>query len=31
MSQFAFPINPALSAIAMAYRNPETTLIADLV
>lgn len=31
MSQFAFPINPALTAIAMAYRNPEQTLIADAV
>ena len=31
MSQFAFPINPALTAIAMAYRNPDQTLIADLV
>lgn len=31
MSQFAFPINPALTAIAMAYRNPEQVLIADQV
>lgn len=31
MSQFSFPINPALTAIAMAYRNPEQVLIADKV
>ena len=31
MSQFAFPINPALTAIAMAYRNPDQVLIADQV
>jgi hypothetical protein len=31
MSQFAFPINPALSAIAMAYRNPDQVLVADQV
>lgn len=31
MSQFSFPINPALTAIAMAYRNPDQVLIADQV
>lgn len=31
MSQFSFPINPALTAIAMAYRNPDQVLIADSV
>jgi hypothetical protein len=31
MSQFAFPINAALTAIAMAYRNPDQVLIADQV
>jgi hypothetical protein len=31
MSQFSFPINPALTAIAMAYRNPDQVLIADKV
>lgn len=31
MSQFSFPINPALTAIAMAYRNPDQILIADQV
>lgn len=31
MSQFSFPINPALSAIAMVYRNPDQVLIADQV
>ncbi len=31
MSQYAFPINPALTAIAMAYRNPDQVLIADQV
>ena len=31
MSQFAFPINPALTAIAMAYRNPDQVMIADII
>lgn len=31
MSQFSFPINPQLTAIAMAYRNPDQVLIADQV
>jgi hypothetical protein len=31
MSTTAFPVNPELTAIAMAYRNPAHTLIADLV
>lgn len=31
MSQFSFPINAALTAIAMAYRNPDQVLIADQV
>lgn len=31
MAQFSFPINPALTAIAMAYRNPDEVLIADEV
>ncbi len=31
MSTTAFPINPELTAIAMAYRNPSVALIADQV
>lgn len=31
MAQFSFPINPELTAIAMAYRNPDEVLIADEV
>lgn len=31
MSTTAFPVNPQLTAIAMAYRNPAATLIADEV
>lgn len=29
MSTTAFPVNPQLTAIAMAYRNPAVSLIAD--
>jgi len=31
MSTTAFPINPALTAIAIGYRNPDANLIADQV
>lgn len=31
LSTSAFPINPALSAIAIGYRNPDVNLIADRV
>jgi len=31
MATTAFPVNPELTAIAMAYRNPAHTLIAELV
>ena len=31
MSTTAFPVNPQLTAIAMAYRNPAVSLIADKV
>lgn len=31
MSTTAFPVNPQLTAIAIAYRNPAAAMIADLV
>lgn len=31
LSTTAFPVNPELTAIAIAYQNPESTLIADKV
>lgn len=31
MSQSAFPLNPVLTAIAVGYKNPDVSLIADAV
>jgi hypothetical protein len=31
MSTTAFPLNPALTAIAIGYKNPDVNLIADIV